>query len=86
LCGHGVSPKNSIKGREKTRLLRRFFTLLLTKNYSFWIKMSTRIKRLSFAILYSKAKPKNEEFKEGILGKEGVGNTYKWPSLVNAKG
>jgi len=58
------SPKNSIKGRKKTRLLRRFFTLLLTKNYSFWIKMSTRIKRLSFEMLYCKAKSKNEEYRK----------------------
>jgi hypothetical protein len=26
LVGHGVSPKNSIKGREKIKLFRRFFT------------------------------------------------------------
>jgi hypothetical protein len=59
------SPKNSIIGREKIRLIKRVFTPLLTKNYSFWIKMSTRIKRLSFAILYCKAKSKNAE--EGIF-------------------
>jgi hypothetical protein len=61
LRGHGVSLKNSIKGREKIGLFIRVFTLLLTKNYSFWIKMSTRIKRLTFAILYCKAKSKNAE-------------------------
>jgi hypothetical protein len=64
LRGHGVSPKNSIKGREKIRLFRRFFTPLLKKNYSFSIKMSIRIKRLSFAILYCKGKSKNEEYRK----------------------
>jgi len=39
------SPKNSIKGRKKIKLIRRFFTPLLKKNYSFSIKMSTRIKQ-----------------------------------------
>jgi len=61
------SPKNSIKRRKKIRLFRRFFTPLFTKNYSFSIKMSTRIKRLSFAILYCKAKSKNEEFRKKSL-------------------
>jgi hypothetical protein len=64
LRGHGVSPKNSIKGRKKIRLFRRFFTPLLKKNYSFSIKMSTRIKRLSDERLYRKAKSKNEDYKE----------------------
>jgi hypothetical protein len=64
LCGHGVSPKNSIKGRKKIRLLRRVFTPVLTKNYSFWIKMSTRIKRLTLEMLYCKALSKNEEFRK----------------------
>jgi hypothetical protein len=64
LCGHGVSPKNSIKGRKNIRLFRWFFTPLLIKNYSFSIKMSTRIKRLSFEMLYCKAKSKNEEFRK----------------------
>jgi hypothetical protein len=44
---HGVSPKNSIKGRKKIRFFRRVFTPLLKKNYSFSIKMSTRIKELN---------------------------------------
>jgi hypothetical protein len=52
LGGYGVSLKNSIKGRKKIRLFRRFFTPLLTKNYTFSIKMSTRIKRLSTEICY----------------------------------
>jgi len=40
-------------------------------NYSFSIRMSTRIKRLSFAMLYCKAKSKHEEFrKESSLSKE----------------
>jgi hypothetical protein len=64
LRGHGVSLKNSLKGRKKIRLLRRFFTPLLTKNYSFLIKMSTRLKRLSFEMLYCKAKFKNEEYRK----------------------
>jgi hypothetical protein len=64
LRGHGVSPKNSIKGRGKIRLFRRIFTPLLTKNYSFYIKMSTRIKSLSFEMLYCKAKSKNAEFRK----------------------
>jgi hypothetical protein len=64
LGGHGVSPKNSIKGRKKKRLFRRFFTPLLTKNYSFSIKMSIRIKRLSFEMLYCKGKSKNEEYRK----------------------
>jgi hypothetical protein len=34
---------------------------MLTKNYSFSTKMSTRIKRLSIEMLYCKAKSKNEE-------------------------
>jgi len=68
LRGHGVSPKNSIIGREKIRLFRRFFTPLLTKNYSSSIKMSTRIKRLSFEMLYCKAKSKNAE--EGVFTKK----------------
>jgi hypothetical protein len=38
-------PKNSIKGREKIKLLRRFSTPLLKKNYSFLIKMSTGINK-----------------------------------------
>jgi len=60
-------PKNSIKGRKKIRL--RFYTPLLTMNYSFSIRMSTRIKRLSFAMLYCKAKSKHEEFrKKGCIG------------------
>jgi hypothetical protein len=63
-CGHGVSPKNSIKGREKIRLFRRLFTPLLKKSYSFSIKMSTRIKRLSFEMLYCKAKSKNADFRK----------------------
>jgi len=37
------SPKNSIKGREKITLFRRFYTTLLKKTYSFSIEMSTRI-------------------------------------------
>jgi len=64
LGGHGVSPKNSIKGREKIKLLRRFFNPLLKKNYSFPIKMSTRIKRLSFEKLYCKAKSQNAEYRK----------------------
>jgi hypothetical protein len=50
--------------KRKIRLLRRVFTPPLTKNYSFWTKMSKRIKRLTFEILYCKAKSKNEEFRK----------------------
>ena len=37
---------------------------MLAKNYSFSIKMSTRIKRLSFEMLYCKAKSKNAEYRK----------------------
>jgi hypothetical protein len=67
LGSHGVSPKNSIKGGKKIRLLRRFFTPMLKKNYSFSIKMSIRIKRLSFEMLYCKPKSKNEEFRKKLI-------------------
>jgi hypothetical protein len=76
LCGHGVSPKNSIKGRKKIRLFRRVFTPLLTKNYSFWIKMSTRIKRLTFEILHYKAKSKNLDYRKEELEGWVLGFTY----------
>jgi hypothetical protein len=46
------SLKNSIKGSGGIRLFRRFFIPLLTKNYTFSIKMPTRIKRLSTEICY----------------------------------
>jgi len=52
LGGHGVFLKNSIKGSGEIRLFRRFFIPLLIKNYTFSIKMSTRIKRLSTEICY----------------------------------
>jgi hypothetical protein len=61
-------PKNSIKGRKKIRLLRRFFYSAVKKNYLFSIKMSTRIKRLSFAMLYRKGKAKNEEYRKLSAG------------------
>jgi len=58
------SSKNSIKGRGKITLSRRVFTVLLKKNYSFQIRMSTRIKRLSFEMLHSGAEFKNEEYRK----------------------
>jgi len=41
------SPPKLHKRRKKIRFFRRVFTPLLKKNYSFSIKMSTTIKRLS---------------------------------------
>jgi hypothetical protein len=58
------------KRRGEISLFRRIFTPPLTKNYSFWIKMSTRIKRLSFEMLYCKGKSKNEEFRKESIGKQ----------------
>jgi hypothetical protein len=55
------SPKKLHKRKE--RLFRRLFTPLLKKNYSFFIKMSTGIKRLSFEMWYCEAKSKNEEYR-----------------------
>jgi len=40
---------------------------MLAKNYSFSIKMSTRIKRLSFEMLYCKGKSKNEDYRKEEL-------------------
>jgi len=58
------SPQELHKRKEKIRLFRKVFTPLLTKNYSFSIRMSTRIKRLAFEMLYCKGKSKNEEFRK----------------------
>jgi len=41
------------------------------------MKMSTKIKRLSFEILYSKAKSKNEEYRKKELKKGVVCSTYE---------
>jgi len=71
------SPKNSIKGRKKITLFRRVFTALLEKNYSFQIRMSTRIKRLSFEMLYCMAKSKNEEYRKLSSGR-GMTEDWKW--------
>ena len=54
-----MSLKNSIKGRKKLGLFRRLFYSSVEKNYSFSIRMSTRIKRLS--LLYCKEKSKYVE-------------------------
>jgi hypothetical protein len=49
------------------------------KNYSFSIKMSTRIKRLTFEMLYCKSKSKNANFRNQELIKVGA----KWSSQGN---
>jgi len=58
------SPQKLHRRKEKIMLFRRVFIPLLKKNYSFSIRMSTKIKRLSFEMLYCKPKSKNEEFRK----------------------
>jgi hypothetical protein len=38
----------------------------MKKTYSFYIKMSTRIQRLSFEMLHSEAESKNEEYRKKL--------------------
>jgi hypothetical protein len=66
-------PQKLHKRKKKIRFFRRFFAPLLKKNYSFSIKMSTRFKRLSFEMLYYRAKSKNAEYRK--RGDRGAVNT-----------
>jgi hypothetical protein len=45
-------------------MLEGFIPPLLKKNYAFSIEMSTKIKGLSFEMLYCNAKSKNEEYRK----------------------
>jgi hypothetical protein len=69
-------PKKLHKRKEKIRLLRRLFTPLLKKNYSFSIKMSTRIKRLSLEMLHYEEEFKNDAYRKESSRKGGAENTY----------
>jgi hypothetical protein len=50
----------------------------MKKTYSFYIKMSTRIQRLSFEMLHSEAESKNEEYRKEFLRKGDANVNYPY--------